>query len=162
MSTRLANFLFAYRNTPHTVTGETSASLFLKRSPRTKLSLIQPNLAETIEGKLKKQKLYHDSPPHVQLREFHTDEKVLVKNSSDRPVKWDKGVIEKRFGPVTYQVKVLGTSKRVHADHLVKQPVKMTMLTPVKDPVTQMDKTNMSVNVDTCTNAHRYNTRSKS
>ena len=40
VSTRLANFLSAYRNTPYTVTGETPESLFLKRSPRTKLSQI--------------------------------------------------------------------------------------------------------------------------
>ena len=30
MSHKLANFLFAYRNTPHTVTGETPALMFLK------------------------------------------------------------------------------------------------------------------------------------
>ena len=58
---------------------------------------------------------------------------MLVKNSSDRPGKWDKGVIEKCFGPVTYQVKVLGVSKQVHADHIVRQPDKLSMPTPVKE-----------------------------
>ena len=51
MATQLANFLHAYRNTPHTVTGEALASLFLKSSRRTKLSIIQPHLAEAIENK---------------------------------------------------------------------------------------------------------------
>ena len=37
---RLANFLFAYRNTPHTITEVTPASLFLKHLPRTQLPLL--------------------------------------------------------------------------------------------------------------------------
>ena len=49
VSHKLANFLFAYRNTPHTVTGETPVSLFLKRNPRTRVSLLHPNIAETVE-----------------------------------------------------------------------------------------------------------------
>ena len=62
MSHRLANFLFAYRNTPHTTTGVTPASLFLKRLPQTQLSLLSPNLAETVENQQRQQKKYHDSP----------------------------------------------------------------------------------------------------
>ena len=37
---RLPSFLFSYRNTPHTVTGQTPAELFLKRTPRTRLSVL--------------------------------------------------------------------------------------------------------------------------
>ncbi|XP_015762252.1 PREDICTED: uncharacterized protein K02A2.6-like [Acropora digitifera] len=37
---RLSSFLFSYRNTPHTVTGQTPAELFLKRTTRTRLSLL--------------------------------------------------------------------------------------------------------------------------
>ena len=43
------SFLFAYRNTPHTVTGETPAELFLRRTPRTRLSLLKPNLKTQVE-----------------------------------------------------------------------------------------------------------------
>ena len=72
-------------------------------------------------------------------------------------------MIEKRFGPVTYQVKVLGVSKQVHADHIVRQPDKLSMPTPVKEgnPTIKSDNAKISVNMDTCTNAHRYNTRCK-
>ena len=42
---RLSSFLFSYRNTLHTVTGQTPAKLFLKRTPRIRLSLLHPNLA---------------------------------------------------------------------------------------------------------------------
>ena len=49
VSHKLANFLFVYCNTPHTITGETPVSLFLKWNPRTRLSLLYPNVAETVE-----------------------------------------------------------------------------------------------------------------
>ena len=50
VSHKLVNFLFAYRNTPHTVTGKTPALMFLKQSPRTRLSLLHPNVAEAVES----------------------------------------------------------------------------------------------------------------
>ena len=40
---RLSSFLFSYRGTPHTVTGQTPAELFLKRTARTRLFLLNPN-----------------------------------------------------------------------------------------------------------------------
>ena len=66
-------------------------------------------------------------------------------------------MIEKCFGPVTYQVKLLGVSKRVHADHIVRQPDRLSMLTPVKEgnPTIKSDNAETSVNMDACTNAHR-------
>lgn len=56
LQTRLASFLFSYRNTPHTVTDQTPAALFLKRQPRTKFSLLQPNLAQHVEEKQRMEK----------------------------------------------------------------------------------------------------------
>ena len=41
---RVADILFRYRNTPHSTTGKTPAELFLKREPRTFLSLVKPSL----------------------------------------------------------------------------------------------------------------------
>ena len=41
---RVANFLIRYRNTPHSVTGVTPAELFLKRKPRTRFTLLLPNI----------------------------------------------------------------------------------------------------------------------
>ena len=42
VESRIAKFLATYRNTPHVTTGKTPAELLLKRSPRTRLSLIHP------------------------------------------------------------------------------------------------------------------------
>ena len=58
MSHCLANFLFAYRNTPHTIIEVTLASLFLKRLPWTQLLLLFPNLAETVKNQQIQQKKY--------------------------------------------------------------------------------------------------------
>ena len=118
MSHRLANFLYAYRNIPHTVTGVTPASLFLKRSPRTKLSLLYPNLAETVEHQQQQQKKYHDSTKS-KIREFTKGDKVQVKEFTEKNRKWSNGIIENRLGPLTYLVKVQGKSKKIHVDHLL-------------------------------------------
>ncbi|KAK3733442.1 hypothetical protein QZH41_018625, partial [Actinostola sp. cb2023] len=48
------------RNTPHTVTDQTPAGLYLKRKPRTRLSLLQPNLAQHVEEKQQVEKEQHD------------------------------------------------------------------------------------------------------
>ena len=48
---KLSNFLLTYRNTPHSLTGQTPAELFLKRVPRTRLSMLKPNLAKDDEEK---------------------------------------------------------------------------------------------------------------
>ena len=58
---RLSSFLFSYRNTPHTVTGQTPAELFLKRTPHTRLSLLHPNLAQHVEEHQTKVKQQHDA-----------------------------------------------------------------------------------------------------
>ena len=41
---KLAKFLIAYRNTPHSTTGESPAQLLLGRSKRTRLDLVKPSL----------------------------------------------------------------------------------------------------------------------
>ena len=44
--TKIAKFLMSYRNTPHSVTGKTPAEVLLRRSPRTRLSLIHPCMSQ--------------------------------------------------------------------------------------------------------------------
>ena len=48
---KVADILFRYRNTPHTIMDKTSAQLFLKREPRTHLSLVNPSLQRYVEKK---------------------------------------------------------------------------------------------------------------
>ena len=54
---KLANFLFGYRNTPHTTTGRTPADLFLKRQPRNRLSLLKTTPQHICEGETRQTKV---------------------------------------------------------------------------------------------------------
>ncbi len=74
----LARFLFSYRTTPNSTTGQTPAEIFLNRRPKTRLDLLRPDLGRRVESKQNNQKVAHDA--HSKNREFQVDEKVLVQN----------------------------------------------------------------------------------
>ena len=63
---QLANCLFQYRNTPHSVTGVTPAELFLKRNPRTKFSVLKPNMEMHIQNQQGKLQQQHDKSNAIQ------------------------------------------------------------------------------------------------
>lgn len=115
---RLANFLLTYRTTPHTVTGRTPAELFLKRQLRTRLSLLRPNLAETVENQQAKQKHNHDHGT-LQLREFTEGERVRIKNFRGGKEKWTLATVIQRKGPVTYLIQDGLRKRTVHIDHML-------------------------------------------
>jgi hypothetical protein len=48
LSHKIANFLLNYRNTPHSVTKETPARLFMGRDLRSCLSLVRPSVKDTV------------------------------------------------------------------------------------------------------------------
>ena len=55
---QLADCLFQYRNTPHSVTGVTPLELFLKRKPHSKFSILLPNTEEHIQNQQGRQHTY--------------------------------------------------------------------------------------------------------
>nr|XP_058954663.1 uncharacterized protein K02A2.6-like [Pocillopora verrucosa] len=57
---RLADFLLRYRTTPHSTTGATPVELLMRRRLHTRLTLVKPDLAKTVESKQNKQKEYKD------------------------------------------------------------------------------------------------------
>ena len=115
---RLANFLIHYRNTPHSVTGKSPAESFLKRKPRTRLSLLKPNLAQKMEEKQLKQKLSHDKGA-FKARSFKKNDVVRVRNHIAGIERWRRGIVLKPLGPLTYLVSVGGKTRYVHIDHLL-------------------------------------------
>ena len=48
VSHRLSSFLFTYRSTPHASTKAAPSELFLKRSLRTRLNLLHPNVKSAL------------------------------------------------------------------------------------------------------------------
>lgn len=114
---RLARFLFTYRNTPHTVTERTTAELFLKRQPRTRLSLLKPDMSEVVVKHQLHQRKAHDKWAKP-LRMFNLGERVLVQDFRHPKKLWIAGTILKQRGPLTYDVQIGQRQVRVHVDHL--------------------------------------------
>ena len=118
LSHRLANFLFMYRNTPHTVTGRTPAELFLKRQVRTRFSLLKPELARRVEKQQAAQKYHHDRGDSP-VRLFMEGEEVRIRNFRDGAEKWIRATVLKRLGPVTYLIQEGQRQRTVHVDHML-------------------------------------------
>jgi hypothetical protein len=74
---RIAKFIFSYRNTPNTVTGETPSEYFLNHKIRTKLSLIFPDPTAKMTSSCTASKLCHDLRTE-NLRVFKQGDYVLV------------------------------------------------------------------------------------
>uniref|UniRef100_A0A803JEW5 Gypsy retrotransposon integrase-like protein 1 n=1 Tax=Xenopus tropicalis TaxID=8364 RepID=A0A803JEW5_XENTR len=115
---RLCRFLFNYRNTPHSVTESTPAELFLKRHLRSRLDLLKPSLADTMEKHQKQQVKAHNSS-RQRIRNFYRGDKVLVRDFRHSGRLWSPGTICHRRGPLTYEVQIGNRHIHVHVEHLV-------------------------------------------
>lgn len=118
----VANFVFGYRNTPHTTTGKTPSELFLKRQVRTRLSLIRPEFS---------QRMQTETEPNLpRVRSFTVGQQVLVKNYRGGE-KWLNGVIREVLGPVTYNVEVNGKCVKRHVNQMLSTRANPDQLTQV-------------------------------
>ena len=116
LTTRLANFLFTYRLTPHATTGRSPAELLLSRQPRSILDIIRPDISLKVRRGQERQKTHYDT--HCRSRHFNVDDLVLVKNFGRGP-KWLKGRITECRGPLTYRIQLQDSrSVQRHVDHL--------------------------------------------
>ena len=107
VSTQISRFLFAYRNTPHSTTNESPASLLFKFVPTTRLSCCQPSLSRE-----------RREPAMSSRRGFEKGDHVWTLNRLPRGAKWVRGCIDKRLGPLIYLVVVNGVPRQVHVEHL--------------------------------------------
>eukprot|EP00731_Ephydatia_muelleri_P005042 Em0002g1218a len=116
LETRLARFLFQYRLTPHSTTGQPPAELLMGRRPRSHLDFLFPSVAQRVQQSQERQKTNHDQ--HVQSRTFQVGDEVYVVNHRGSP-KWLPGVVVKFLGPLNLIVKVKGGQEaRYHSDHV--------------------------------------------
>ena len=116
---RVSHVLFRYRNIPHTTTGRTPAEQFLKRAPRTQLSLVKPSLQRKVEKRQTQTKFPNDGV-NPKMRSFDLHQHVRVRNLRGGKERWIPWTIVEVKGPVSYIVRVPGNSRRyVHVDHLI-------------------------------------------
>ena len=113
---KLNNFLLAYRRSPHSTTGDSPANLFLKRSIRTRLDLIKPNIHKQVKQQQFKQV---ESRVNGKDRQLLIGQKVLARNYRGGD-KWVPGIILSQTGPLSYTVKTnTGIPWRRHIDQLL-------------------------------------------
>ncbi|KAL5515893.1 hypothetical protein EMCRGX_G001138 [Ephydatia muelleri] len=98
---RLQQFLFSYRNTPHSTTGVSPAELLVK-----------------VQASQRRQKIAYDK--HAKQREFTVGQAVWVKGHNHQQ-SWLPGVIVKRRNSVSYTVNVSEQLWHRHIDHLRKR-----------------------------------------
>lgn len=106
---QLDNILFAYRNTPQITTEKTPAELFLKRSPRTRLSILKEKILKKEEKK------------NIKVTSYEPEELVYVKSKRGEEEKWLEGKILHRNSELTYFVLSNGMRSLVHAEELKKR-----------------------------------------
>ncbi|XP_065199099.1 uncharacterized protein K02A2.6-like [Sycon ciliatum] len=110
--TQMHRFLFMYRNTPHSSTNVSPASLLFRKLPSTKLARLKPNFAAA-------QRERQARPQPGQGRHFVVEDTVLVLNTRNGSgPKWLPGVIVQKLGPVSYIVRIGQQERHVHVDHL--------------------------------------------
>ncbi|KAJ8254112.1 hypothetical protein COCON_G00207240 [Conger conger] len=103
LNTRLSRFLFQYRLTPQTTTGQSPAEMLMNHWPFSRLDLLRPDIEAKVWRKWEKER--HDQ--HARDRRFKPDDNVYVRNfSSNSNQPWLPGVILKQRGPVSYAVKL--------------------------------------------------------
>ena len=120
ISWKLANFLLAYRSTPHALTGKTPAVLLTGRNIRTRLDILKPNLRKRVEDKQQDQEL---RSIHSPARKLELGQAVVARNYRAGN-KWVPGIITAHSGPLSYEVKVApNTVWRRHVDQLRESAV---------------------------------------
>ena len=85
----IANFLLNYRNTPHSVTKETPARLFMGRDLRSCLSLVRPSVKDTVMNS-QMDIVFQKSRPE-RSRYFKVGDRVIARDYKGKDHKWIRG-----------------------------------------------------------------------
>ena len=115
---KLAKFLIAYRNTPHSTTGVSPAQLLLGRPLRTRLDLVKPNLNRKMVNQQHQQSIRAANEKGRQCRQFEVGDRVMSRDYRG-DLKWRSGLVVRKTGPLMYEVEVApGIIWRRHIDQL--------------------------------------------
>ena len=103
MKEKLAKFLIAYRNTPHSTTGASPAELLLGRPLRTRLDLVKPNLNHKMVNQQHQQSIRAVNERGRQRRQLEVGDSVMSRDYRG-DLKWRSGLIVKRTGLLMNEV----------------------------------------------------------
>ena len=95
MQQLLNDFLLTYGITPQSTTGRARSELFLKREPRTRCSLLRPDLGTKVRNKQENQANNHD---RVKFQNLEFKDEIVSARDYLGPRKWKEGRIVKRLG----------------------------------------------------------------
>ena len=96
LETKLDEFLFWYRITPHATTGEAPAVILMGRRPRSCLDLLHPDLARKTREAQEQQRKDHDKS--CSYRNLETGQTAYVRNFG-KGQDWLAGVVRVRRDP---------------------------------------------------------------
>ena len=114
--TKLARFLLAYRNSPHSWTGETPASLMFGRKLRTKMDQALPDIKTKVSSNQSDQVKSHSQ---AALRVFNIGDKVLVREYRQHQ-RWQHGTISAQTGSRSYEEEIApGVIWRRYCDQII-------------------------------------------
>ena len=86
LESKLSHFLFHYRLTPQTTTGQSPAELLLGRRIKSCLDLLHPNAKTKVLQALQRQKLNHDKSTIARV--FDVNNKVFVRTTKEPQHGW--------------------------------------------------------------------------
>ncbi|CAB4041966.1 PREDICTED: uncharacterized protein K02A2.6-like, partial [Paramuricea clavata] len=110
LKTNMAKFLLAYRNTPHSTTGESPSVLFLGRPLRTRLDLVKPDLQRKV---MNRQIDQAGRKGHSPTRQLSIGQTVMARNYSGKD-KWLPGIVRAQTGSLSYEIKLRASSVKVN------------------------------------------------
>ena len=115
VETKLCRFLFRYRITPQTTTGQSPSELLFNRKVRSALSHMRPDLQTRV--RMKQSKGVAESKKD---KTFEVGNDVLVANFGGGGGRWIRGVIAEVVGSVNFRVQLEdGRSVHRHTDQIV-------------------------------------------
>ncbi|XP_052749773.1 uncharacterized protein K02A2.6-like [Galleria mellonella] len=110
---RLRNFLFSYRNTPHSTTGKSPAQIMFGHQLNCVFDNLRPDLRKTLNFKQLQTNLHGDQP----LKEFKSGDPVYIRTRNEST--WHPATVTLRTHRYSYLVQTPdGVEKRRHADHI--------------------------------------------
>ncbi|XP_062865163.1 uncharacterized protein K02A2.6-like [Trichomycterus rosablanca] len=123
---KVDNFLFVYRNAVHSTTNQAPAMLFIKRTLRSRIDLLKPNLRREVQNK------QFSMLPSEATRTFDVGQEVLARDY--RGNKWTPGRNVTRNGPLMYEVDIGEQTWRRHVDQLLNAQPNNTPELPTSKP----------------------------